>query len=257
MAAPHVSGAAALMESATPDDLSPSEIRTALESTARKPNGWNEPDDQRDDRYGYGIIDAYNATSNVTGTTVPYNFTVVSVNPTDLRVANGYRLSVTAEIQNTGDAGESVVQLKINGTPEENRSVNIGATNTTTVKLTHNISLPPGSYEYTVSTQNDTESANLTIVNSAFDKPIISGVDSFRGPPTNTSEIHPSLYEDLSGDGDGKEVAQTVRVFARTIRGDLNLTETEASKLNWDGKDPGDVTPSDMVALFGRQIRSK
>ena len=65
MAAPHVSGAAALMESASGDDLSPTEIRTALESTATKPNNWSEPEDERDTRYGYGIIDALDATNLV------------------------------------------------------------------------------------------------------------------------------------------------------------------------------------------------
>ena len=79
MATPHVSGTAALMISAAGDDLSPDEIRSTLETTARKPDGWSEPDDERDTRYGFGIIDARNATvlvaveSGVVGTVYDSN----------------------------------------------------------------------------------------------------------------------------------------------------------------------------------------
>lgn len=55
MAAPHVTGAAALVKAADPS-LTNSEIRSILESTARDldGSGWNQ-------YYGYGIVDAYEA----------------------------------------------------------------------------------------------------------------------------------------------------------------------------------------------------
>lgn len=55
MAAPHVSGAYALAVSASGGSADPADIRDAMESTAFKPDG--EPDEQ-DERYGHGIIDA-------------------------------------------------------------------------------------------------------------------------------------------------------------------------------------------------------
>lgn len=55
MAAPHVGGVIALMQSGTDDELSPIEIRTALTETAWKPDGTT---DVKDTRYGYGIVDA-------------------------------------------------------------------------------------------------------------------------------------------------------------------------------------------------------
>jgi len=79
MATPHVSGTAALMISAAGEDLSPDEIRSTLETTARKPDDWGEPEDERDTRYGFGIIDARNATvlvaveSGVNGTVTDPN----------------------------------------------------------------------------------------------------------------------------------------------------------------------------------------
>jgi outer membrane protein assembly factor BamB len=57
MAVPHVSGAIALVQSATDRDLSPAEIEAALVSTARKPRSASTPAGLRDVRYGAGIID--------------------------------------------------------------------------------------------------------------------------------------------------------------------------------------------------------
>lgn len=57
MAAPHVSGAVALLQSATEERLSPGEVQTFLEETAAKPDEWGRPADRRDARYGAGIID--------------------------------------------------------------------------------------------------------------------------------------------------------------------------------------------------------
>ena len=62
MAAPHVAGTIALMQSAAGGDLSPSTSKEALYSTAWKPPG--EPDGN-DTRYGTGIVDAKNATDLV------------------------------------------------------------------------------------------------------------------------------------------------------------------------------------------------
>jgi Subtilisin-like serine proteases len=58
MAAPHVSGAVALAESATNGSLAPQTIEDALEATAFKPGDAPAPPGERDTRYGSGIIDA-------------------------------------------------------------------------------------------------------------------------------------------------------------------------------------------------------
>jgi len=83
-------------------------------------------------------------------------------------------------------------------------------------------------------------------------------IDRFKGPPTNTGKLDDTLYEDLSGDRDGKDVSQTVSVFGELIRGrDLGLTDGQARKLNWNPNSPETkVTPGDMVSLFGEQIRA-
>lgn len=84
-----------------------------------------------------------------------------------------------------------------------------------------------------------------------FSKPL---VDGFSSAPANTEELDPTLYEDLDGDGDGTDVSETVTVFGELIRGnDLGLSDEQVSRLDWDGDD--ELTSSDMVTLFGKQIR--
>jgi len=99
-----------------------------------------------------------------------------------------------------------------------------------------------------------------------FTQPLI---DRFSGPPTNIPKdnggFNDTLYEDLDGDGDGTDVSPTVAVFGELIRGkDLNgdapdggLTDEQARALNWNqGSPETEVTPADMVSLFGEQIRA-
>jgi subtilisin family serine protease len=60
MATPHVSGVAALMESATEEDLSPQEMKSALTKTSELPSGASST------RYGNGTVSAIEATFKVT-----------------------------------------------------------------------------------------------------------------------------------------------------------------------------------------------
>jgi hypothetical protein len=99
-----------------------------------------------------------------------------------------------------------------------------------------------------------------------FTQPLI---DRFSAPPTNIPKSNEgfdnTLYEDLDGDGSGKDVTQTVAVFGQLIRGnslngdapDGGLTDEQARALNWNqGSPETEVTPADMVSLFGKQIRA-
>jgi outer membrane protein assembly factor BamB len=58
MATPHVAGVLALAQSATDEQVSPEELRTALETTGWKPDGWPTPEWEADSRYGFGHVDA-------------------------------------------------------------------------------------------------------------------------------------------------------------------------------------------------------
>lgn len=70
MAAPHVAGLVALLVSVSDGSVTPAEVRSVLESTAWKPDSWDESDasasiDGKDTRYGKGIVDATAAASAV------------------------------------------------------------------------------------------------------------------------------------------------------------------------------------------------
>ena len=93
-------------------------------------------------------------------------------------------------------------------------------------------------------------------VEPKFNEPLIG---NFVRLPENTQELDEDLFEDLSGDGDGTDVDQTIRVFGELIRGnDLGLNDNQARVLDWySGTPETEVRPADMVTLFGKQIRSK
>ena len=61
MATPHVAGVAALIKSIRPE-YGPDDIRRVLQDTAQD---LGEPG--RDERYGYGLVDAYAAVSHAAG----------------------------------------------------------------------------------------------------------------------------------------------------------------------------------------------
>jgi len=70
MASPHVAGLAGLMAAASGGDATPDEMRDVLESTAWKPDSWNESNANasiggKDTRYGRGIVDAPAAVEQV------------------------------------------------------------------------------------------------------------------------------------------------------------------------------------------------
>jgi len=68
MAAPHAAGAVALIQAATPTEHSPEAIENALAETAEKPAGAPGAANERDIRYGTGIINVTAATMALTET---------------------------------------------------------------------------------------------------------------------------------------------------------------------------------------------
>jgi hypothetical protein len=99
-----------------------------------------------------------------------------------------------------------------------------------------------------------------TLSGAIFSEPL--PVEQFQNPPKNIPEkdggFNDSLVEDLDGDGDPTNIPPTVRVFGKIIRGgDLGLNDRQARALNWDENSPtNEVTVSDMVSLFGNQVRA-
>ena len=134
MAAPHVSGAAALVQAATSSDLSVSEIETALVETADHPDG-----DTQDNRYGHGIIDVKAAADYASGD-LPANFEV-TIDSTNSPIDEGETLTVDATVENTGDKSDTqTITLTVGGQQRASTDVNLGGGESTTMTLSSSLS---------------------------------------------------------------------------------------------------------------------
>jgi len=155
MAAPHVSGAAALLQAATSADLSPSAIEAALVETATNPNG-----DQQDNRYGHGIINVHEAADQL----LTEQFTV-SIAGTNSPVTEGDPLSVDATIENVGGGGGTqTVTLDAGSLGQYSTTVTLSAGEQTTVDLVVPTSEgDAGTYTTLVSSEDDTVAATVTV----------------------------------------------------------------------------------------------
>ena len=116
MATPHVAGVVALMESNSANDLSPSELRTGLETTAVDIGAPKT-------RQGIGRIDADDAVAEVaTSATISPNITAAPD-----RVTAGRTLTVDYTATNNGsDPGATTLELRLNDTV-------VATTNTETI----------------------------------------------------------------------------------------------------------------------------
>jgi subtilisin family serine protease len=146
MAAPHVSGAAALLQSATARNLSVERIETLLVDTATKPDG--APTDP-DTRYGNGIIDAKAAV--------------------DLATRANELLNVTAEVENTGDAGDTqTIDLSVGALGSDSTGVTLAGGASTNVTLGVGTAAgDAGEYTATVSSEDDSTTTNVTVLEPA------------------------------------------------------------------------------------------
>jgi len=173
MAAPHVSGAAALIEATTSTDLSPSEIEQALIDTADNPNG-----DQQDDRYGHGIIDVKAAVDSLSGSQ-PANFEVL-ISSTNSPVTGGDTLTVEAQIENTGDdSATQTVTLDVPGLGQNSTSVSLsGGQSTTETFAVGTGSGDAGDYTATVESQDDSDQASVTVQGPANFDVTLTGTNS-------------------------------------------------------------------------------
>ena len=206
MAAPHVSGAAALIESATEYSLSPEDVETALEETASKPAGAPAPEDTRDTRYGRGIIDVPAAIEFLEAR-IPENLSV-SVSSTNTPVPEGETLSVDVQVTNTGELrGNQSIQLDAGPLGTDSVSVSVAGGASTTETLSVGTSNGDnGSYTVQVSSQNDSTSTGVTVdATSNFDVAILS---------TNNTDAggNLSVTADVTNVGDAAGT-QTVGLF--------------------------------------------
>jgi subtilisin family serine protease len=223
MATPHVAGAVALVQSATESRVDPAEMEAALEAAAEKPDDWSEPDDQRDTRYGSGIID------------VPA--TVVEIEGPAARFAVDQSPPVVNQTT-TFDAGNSTGQIQKyewdfdgDGTVEQ----------TTSDPVVNRTFTDPG--ERTVSlTVTDTEGRNGTVTRTLSVSPPPLADD----PPRDLDGD--GLYEDVRGDGN-LTILDVQSLFNNLDTPDL---QEYATLYSFSEDDPQEVSILDVQGLFNR-----
>ncbi|WP_141211952.1 S8 family serine peptidase, partial [Halorubrum sp. Eb13] len=131
MAAPHVSGVAALMISVTSRNVTDEELSDTLRDTANHPDDATGPDT----RYGAGIVDGFAAVSSVTE-----NRSTLAVSDFDAptEVAPGETLEPTATVENTGsDPGVGAVEYRFDGAVGDEANVSLAPGESATVSFTY------------------------------------------------------------------------------------------------------------------------
>ena len=202
------------------------------------------------------------STASVVIDAVETEFSVSNLNPSDATIREGDNLTVSADIQNTGDFDDTQdVTLEVedeggNVTELGSESIQLDAGNSTNVEFEINdVSLAPGNYTHRIASDDDTVSGNLTVeeASALFEEPL-PGFDS---APTNTGEINDTLYEDVNGDGDGLDTGQSVQLWSQLVQDETQfdyLTQEQVDALDWNGD--GELTAADAVQLWSEQIQA-
>ncbi|WP_299269864.1 S8 family serine peptidase, partial [Halorientalis sp.] len=217
MAAPHVAGAVALIESAVDYDPSPAEIKGALEATATKPDDVGTPPGERDTRYGSGIIDVPAAIEYLsTPGSAAFQVDIVSTNEP---VVAGSTLDVSVAVTNTGDAaGTESMTLTAGALGETSTTVDLGAGDT--VEQTLSVGTAggdAGTYTATATTPDDTAGASVTVL-----EPATFAVTSLSATnPVEGEDIAVEFTAENTGDVDGTETV----TLSTDLNRDQNSTE--------------------------------
>jgi len=170
MAAPHVSGVAALMLSASTRNVSDDELFDTLRDTATHPDNASDPDD----RYGTGVVDGYAAVSSITEN--HSNLTVTEFDA-PAEIAPGETLATTATINNTGaDPGAGTVEYRFNDTVGDTANVSLAPGENATVGFSYVI---PSDTETNQSYDHGAHTAdsNRTTAIDVVDKPLYGVTD--------------------------------------------------------------------------------
>ncbi|WP_435099887.1 S8 family serine peptidase [Halorubrum sp. N11] len=165
MAAPHVAGAVALLQSATPAHREPHVLINALAETARKPDGTDAT--SRDIRYGMGVIDvlaarnALNSTTTINGTVTNSTSTLTGAAITTDSGVIAATDAGTYAIEPTTDATTVSVTANEYGYAPETTSVTTGGSETLEFELNQIESIR---VELNATQIETTEKTDLTVI---------------------------------------------------------------------------------------------
>lgn len=244
MAAPHVSGVAALMLSASARNVTDDELYDTLRETAAHPDGADP-----DTRYGAGIVDGYAAVSSVSENRS--NLTVTAFDAPN-ETATGATVEATATVNNTGaDPGTGTVEYRFNGSVGDRANVSLAPGEETTVSLSYvvpddtptNRTYGHGAY---------TSDSNLTAEISVVDGPFYEVTNlSAPGIAERNATLDATADVTNRGEAAGENRSVELRLAAPGNESDvrvLNATNVSldagnATTLALSGTVPDDVEP--------------
>ncbi|SFK75688.1 hypothetical protein SAMN04487950_0939 [Halogranum rubrum] len=120
-------------------------------------------------------------------TTTPANFEVSGLNPTDVTVTQGDLIDVGATVENTGDEeATQSVEFQVDGNVVASQDVTLagGASTTVSFEDVDTSSLAPGSYTHGVYTDDDSQTATLTV-----EEEVVTGKSSDVSLSPTSSEV--------------------------------------------------------------------
>ena len=271
MAAPHVAGAVALMQSATSTHHSPDEIKEALQQTAWKPDSWDESDaansiDGQDTRYGYGIIDVPAAIEYLkSGSDPEPDFAVVGASLSESTILEGESVTVSADVENSGDAdGTFTAELQEDGTTVTTTDVTVAAGSTETVTFTRTYDTA-GSYDLAVSATTagtltvEEATAEFTVSGASLQDDTILAGDTAESTATveNTGDADGEFTAELHlTDANGETTTRDTETVTLAAGESTTVTLTDAVDVagTYDADvsgDPAGTLTVDQPATFG------
>ena len=250
MAAPHVSGVAALMISATSRNVSEGELYDTLRDTANHPDNATEPDT----RYGSGIVDGYEAVALVTENRSTLTVTGFDA-PTE--IAAGEALEATATVNNTGsDPGVGTLEYRFNGTTRDEANISLAPGESATVSVSYVVpSDTPTSvtYEHGAYTNDSRLTAGIDVL-----EPTSYAVSNLttpeiveRGGPLNIT-ANVTNVGDVAGDNRSVELRLTDPTNESSVReltaADLSLGGGSTTMARLNGTVPSDFGTGETTA---------
>jgi PKD repeat protein len=117
-----------------------------------------------------------------------------------------------------------------------------------------------GTYTITVTVEDnegETDTATETVTVGELDNPFTEPLPGSNDPPINTGELDPNLIEDVDGDGDGLDPAQSVNWWSQLVQNPQefdDLTQEQVDAVDWNGD--GELSPADAVQLWSAQVQA-
>jgi uncharacterized membrane protein len=186
------------------------------------------------------VNDSASGNLTVEAEQAPAFFEVRNLQPAAATVSNGTTISISADIENTGDVADTQdITLSVGAITRTQTEMLNASENTTVTFSLDTAALGPGTYTHEIATANESATGTLNV--SAGPEP-----PEVPTPPAATDPDSDGLYEDVRGDGTF-DIFDVQTLFANLA---LDALQDSAPLFNFQGSNANEVTIFDVQALF-------